>query len=247
MLDDAGLGSAKEDTAAQPQRAHTWELTAGWSFDNAEWGISGPILGQRLWSGVLIVPPTVLQNNLAYWRWDMDLRQYFRAFKRYTLALRVAGGMSEPIAGYRNPHRYLVGGDDWTINWHFSEKHWKGTQEDVFFSTWETPLRGFRYHDFAGTRMALANAEFRFPFIEQLSFGWPIPLTISQVTGVLFTDFGGTWEQRAFLENRGMGLGWGWRLNLGIFVLRYTRGWPINEFSTVRRNGYTYWSLGAEF
>lgn len=95
--------------------------------------------------------------------------------------------------------------------------------------------------------MGVGNMEFRFPFIDRLSFGWPIPLTITNVTGVLFTDLGGTWDNRETLAERGWGYGWGWRLNLGIFVLRYTRAWSVHDFSTVQRNDYTYWSLGAEF
>jgi len=237
----------KEDTAARRLNLHSVDLALGWSFDNAQWGITGPMEGQRLWLGVQGIPPGVLQDKLGYWRVDTDLRKYFAFYHRYAFAFRVAGGMSEPIKGYEDPHRYLLGGDEWTINWHFNDQHWQGSQEDVYFGSWETPLRGFRYHDFAGTRMAVANAEFRFPFINMLSFGWPIPLTITNVMGSIFTDYGGTWENREVLKNRGWGYGWGWRLNLGVFVLRYTRAWSSHEFSTVDRGGYTYWSLGAEF
>jgi outer membrane protein assembly factor BamA len=237
----------KDDSLAAPERINTVELLLSWSFDNAQWGITGPAEGARLWASVRGIPPNVLQDRYAYWRADMDMRKYFRLFQRYTFAFRAAGGMSEPIKGYENPHRYLLGGDEWTINWNINNDHWHGTQEDVFFSSWETPLRGFRYNDFEGTRMGVANVEFRFPFIDRLSFGWPIPLTITNVTGVLFTDVGGTWNNRETMEERGWGYGWGWRLNLGIFVLRYTRAWSVHEFSTVDRNDYTYWSLGAEF
>jgi Tol biopolymer transport system component len=236
-----------EDSLMAPESMNTMELALSWSFDNAQWGISGPVEGQRLWLGVQGIPPEVLQDKIAYWRADMDFRKYFRVFQRYTFAFRVAGGFSEAIGDYQNPQRYLLGGDDWTINWHFNEKNWHGTQEDIFFSSWETPLRGFRYHDFEGTRMGIFNAEFRYPLIDRLQIAWPIPIQITNVTGVLFTDFGGTWEDRDVLENRGMGYGWGWRLNLGVFVLRYTKAWSTAEWSTVKRGEYTYWSLGAEF
>lgn len=237
----------KDDSLATPEHINTVDLLVSWTFDNAQWGISGPVEGERLWAGVRGIPPGLLQDRYAYWRTDADMRKYFRVFQRYTFAFRLAGGMSEPIKGYENPHRYLLGGDEWTINWNINQDHWRGTQEDVFFSSWETPLRGFRYNDFEGTRMGVANVEFRFPFIDRLSFGWPIPLSITNVTGVLFTDVGGAWDNQETMEERGWGFGWGWRLNLGIFVLRYTRAWSVREFSTVRRNDYTYWSLGAEF
>lgn len=237
----------KNDPSAAPEEANTWELSLGWSFDNAQWGVTGPMEGNRLWAGVQGIVPGVLQESMGYWRADMDMRKYFRVFRRYSFAFRAAGGLSESWDGHVNPHRYLVGGDAMTINWNVNWDHWRGTQNDIHFSSMETPLRGFRYNDFTGTRMGVLNAEFRFPLIDQLSLGWPIPLTITHVTGVLFSDFGGTWEDRRILENRGWSAGWGWRLNLGIFVLRYTRAWSHQEFSTVKRNDYTYWSLGAEF
>jgi len=239
--------STEADSSAKQLHLNSVDLTLGWSFDNALWGITGPMEGQRFWLGVQGTPPEVLQSKVGYWRADADLRKYYSFFHRYAFAFRMAAGMSEPLSGYQDPHRYLVGGDDFTINWHFNEDHWHGTQEDVYFSSWETPLRGFRYHDFAGSRMAVGNAEFRFPFIDQLSFGWPIPLTITNVTGSIFTDYGGTWDDRNVLENRGWGYGWGWRLNLGVFVLRYTKAWSSHHISTINRGEYTYWSLGAEF
>jgi len=235
------------DTIIKPQNLNTVELFLSWSFDNAQWGVSGPVEGQRLWAGVQGIPPGILQSQYAYWRADADMRKYFRIFQRYTFAFRAAGGISEPIEGYSDPHRYLVGGDDWTLNWHYNADNWHGSQKDVFFGSWETPLRGFAYNEFAGTRMGVVNAEFRFPFIDRLSFGWPIPLNITNVTGVLFTDYGGTWENRDVLSNHGWGYGWGWRLNLGIFVLRYSRAWSVDEYSSHKGGDYTYWSIGAEF
>ena len=239
----------KKDSIAHPETMNTLSASLSWSFDNAQWGVSGPVAGQRLWAGVQGIVPGVLQDSYGYWRADVDMRKYFLLFRRYTFAFRAAGGMSEPIQGYQDPHKYLLGGDDWTINWHFNDDHWHGSQSEIFFSSWETPLRGFRYHDFIGSRMGVVNAEFRFPFIDRLSFGWPIPLTITNVTGVLFSDYGGTWDNQDVLHNRGWGYGWGWRLNLGVFVLRYTRAWSSQQYSTIDLggDGYTYWSLGAEF
>ena len=237
----------EDDPEAVTQRLDTWGAAFSWSFDNAEWGWVGPVLGERLWAGAHIVPPNVLQKDYAYWNLETDLRKYFRFFKRYTLAMRFLGGMTEGFSGYRNPHEYLLGGDAWTLNWHFNDENYHATLEETSLAGWETPLRGFRYHDFKGTRMGLINAEWRFPFIEELRFGWPIPLGIRNVAGVLFTDVGGTWDNREVMENRGWGYGLGWRMNLGIFVLRYSKAWGIHRFSTVKPGERVYWSLGAEF
>lgn len=241
------ITNLEEDTLAQDEFAHTFEMGVSWSFDNAQWGVTGPIHGKRLWASIEGVIPGVLQDDMGFYKMDFDFRTYYRIFNQYAFAFRMAGGFSEAISDYENPHQYLLGGDDWTINWHLNEDHWKGTQQDVFFSSWETPLRGFAYHDFAGNRMGIMNAEFRFPFINRLTLGWPLPLTITNVTGAIFVDYGGTWHNREFMEDRGLGWGWGWRLNLGVFVLRYSIAWAVDDASTIDRGEYQYWSLGASF
>lgn len=237
----------EDDPDAIAQTLNTMGIGASWSFDNADWGWVGPVLGERLWTGVHVLPPGLLQDEVAYWNAEMDLRKYFRFFKRYTFATRILGGMSEGFSGYRNPHTYLLGGDAWTLNWHFNDENYHASLDETSFAGWETPLRGFRYHEFRGSRMGLVNMEWRFPFIEELQFGWPIPLGIRNVAGVLFTDIGGTWDDRDFMSDRGWGYGWGWRMNLGVFVLRYSKAWGIRSFSTAEPGARTYWSLGADF
>lgn len=239
-------GELVPDERVNTLELHSLQSTLSWSFDNAQWGAVGPVLGERLWLAAHILPP-LLQKGVGYWKTEMDMRKYWRLGKRYTFALRGAAGMSEALGSVRNPHVYLVGGDDFTLNWLFNDGNWNNNQDEVFFASWETPLRGFRYHEFRGTRMALLNAEFRYPFIEYLVFGWPIPLAFRNVTGVLFSDYGGTWENRNYMENVGLGYGFGMRLNLGIFVLRYTRAWSNHSVSTINQGPRTYWSLGAEF
>ena len=55
-------------------------------------------------------------------------------------------------------------------------------------------------------------------------------------------------ERRELIsDNQGLALGWGWRLNLGIFVLRWTRAWPWDGIGAAKKQRTDYWSLGAEF
>jgi hypothetical protein len=44
-----------------------------------------------------------------------------------------------------------------------------------------------------------------------------------------------------------MGYGYGFRLNLGIFVLRYTRAHTVDGVGPGRGEFREYWSLGGEF
>jgi len=238
------------DYPAWPEKNRNTLLgRASWSFDNARWGISGPIQGSRLAASFEATPPGWLDEDLGFYSGDADFRQYWRFGKKYTFAARVAGGFSNSWPGYDNPKVYLAGGDQMTLNWHFNESNYSRSLDDVFFSSWQTPLRGYKYHDFRGNRMSLINLEFRYPFIREFSIVWPIPLAFRYITGVLFTDFGGAWDGYPdWRQDFGHGWGWGMRMNLGIFVLRYTLGWSSNHISPYDYHGaWTYWSLGAEF
>ena len=124
---------------------------------------------------------------------------------------------------------------------------------ELYFSELNVPLRGFYYYDFAGTRKAVTNLEFRVPFIKEFIIAWPLPIGIRHVMGALFVDAGGAWESGDAIEQMGIGWGYGLRLNLGFLVLRYTRAWALppsdweNETREKANYPITYWSLGAEF
>jgi outer membrane protein assembly factor BamA len=113
-------------------------------------------------------------------------------------------------------------------------------------------MRGWKYLDISGTRAILFNSEFRFPFIKEISVVWPLPFQIRYINGALFTDIGNAWD--AGTHNNGLpfpkklygGFGFGMRANLGIFILRYDRGWPT-DFESSPGAPINYFSLGAEF
>ena len=88
----------------------------------------------------------VALGYLQYRTWVGDARRYYNLLQRYALAIRVLGATSDG----RNPQYFRIGGP--------------------------YTLRGYEYGEFRGTKLAMANVEFRFPLIEQLRFGWPLPL-----------------------------------------------------------------------
>lgn len=108
-------------------------------------------------------------------------------------------------------------------------------------------LRGFTDHPLYGEKIAFANLEFRFPFIEAFYVAWPLPIFIGGVRGALFCDVGAAWDDphdfRAFrtsessgdllLEDLRASVGLRASVNLGIFVLR----WDL-----VRRSELTRWA-----
>lgn len=153
--------------------------------------------------------------------WALDHRLYYNISRRYAVALRGV------FAGeWGDEGRRLIFGGPYT-------------------------MRGFTDHPLYGSKIAFANLEFRFPFIEAFYLGWPLPLFIGGVRGALFCDVGAAWDDpvdfRAFrceevsgdcvLEDLKASVGLRASVNLGIFVLR----WDL-----VRRSAMTRWSGKAK-
>ena len=104
-------------------------------------------------------------NGLAYQTTTLDARRYWDLTSGYTFALRTLDGVS----GGRDPQTFGIGG----------------------FST----LRGFGDFDLLGSRIAIVNAELRYPFIRQLGIVGPLPIGNLGLGGAVFSDFGLVWNQ----------------------------------------------------
>lgn len=225
--------------------------------DNILWGITGPVNGMRFrldWS----YAPNMDPNDYSFWTLNADFRKYFHLWRKYSFALRFSCGRSDPIGGMENPVSYMLGGDN---NWLFFPKinltHYNNTIKDTYFSSLVAPLRGSAYNEFAGTRFFLSNIEFRYPFIRNISFVWPLPIELKYINGALFYDMGSAWtntsDWRPVKSENGeftfkdihAGFGVGVRINLGIFIMRLDKAWKTT-FSHIEEP-VTYFSLGAEF
>ncbi|MBN2188108.1 MAG: BamA/TamA family outer membrane protein, partial [Chitinispirillaceae bacterium] len=80
------------------------------------------------------------------------------------------------------------------------------------------------------------------------------------VNGAVFADIGSAWDRSQQVHGLPLprkvygGVGFGCRINLGMFLLRYDRGWPLDMDAVFRTNSnpyphapVNYFSLGAEF
>lgn len=148
------------------------------------------------------------------------------------------------------------------INYHYNEISTQDWGDDLFyFSSFETPLRGSLYYEHIGTRFALANLEFRFPLIRYLILGWPLPLGFQNIRGVVFMDVGSAWygdepfEPASFKaqglvqlnkEQAAAGFGFGARLNMGFFLIKYDLAWKT-DFAVTEKKPVHYFTVGAEF
>jgi hypothetical protein len=218
-------------------------------FDNARWGYVGPRVGTRLKLGMEAAPDLLDSTN--YYLASADLRTYTWVSSRVTLAMRLAGatswGRDAPVyfIGGAVPHRLIWGEVD--------------EVSDVlgFYANYADMLRGYDYGDLEGRRYVTSTVEMRVPFIDRLSLAAPIPMTLSNGRGVLFIDAGtafndpdsfhGASTDRGYeLDDIKAGIGFGFRINLGYFVLREDTAWRTT-IRGISAKPEHYFALGAEF
>ncbi len=168
-----------------------------------------------------------LAHGLAYQTVMFDGRRYWDLSRGYTLATRLLAGRSDG----RDAQSFAVGG----------------------FST----LRGYPDYDRAGTRMAIVNAELRFPFVERLGVVGPLPLGGLDLRGAVFADAGAVWNRgeplrlttvvdgKRRLDTPLVGFGFGARTRIAPLVLKLDAAWHAD----VGGVGGPRWefSVGPEF
>jgi outer membrane protein assembly factor BamA len=159
-------------------------------------------------------------------RWIFDRRSYFNIRQRYALALRLIGATSHG----RDPQVFRVGGP--------------------------YTLRGYDYGELAGRNVGLLNVEFRFPMIEMIQLGWPLPIGLQGIRGAAFFDAGAAWRRNSefravstdggfHLEDIHAAYGLNATINIGFAVLRWDLAWPT-DFKHHRDPRGTF-SIGSDF
>lgn len=262
---DAGvtwLGINREfmsTTEVPLERIRVLAANLAYVTDTALWGWTGPNNGSRSEFSVSLSPKIDANNGLGFVTLRGDVRKYYKFFKEYNFVIRLAGGFSEGS----EPQQFFLGGLDNWLNQRFSGGIRIDRPEDIYFSSFETPLRGTNYYEKTGNRFALMNLEFRFPMIRQMELGWPLPLSMYNVRGTLFTDIGAAWQgeigkyerfqpfkdsssRLPTLNDLLMGYGIGARANLGFLLLRLDIAWTTKLSHGASKPRY-YFSLGTEF
>ncbi len=143
-------------------------------------------------------------------RWIFDRRDYRNLRQRYALALRTVGATSNG----NDPNIFRIGGP--------------------------FTIRGYDYGELSGRNVALVNLEFRFPLIEALQLGWPLPLGMRGIRGALFFDAASAWrDTKKFrgirhgkagmrLEDIKASYGINASWNIGFAILRWDLAWPTD-------------------
>ncbi len=212
----------------------------GYVHDTAIWHNStAPANGSR-WRLDALWSPNIGINRerVPFTTLAVDWSRYFVYKKEFTFALRLSGATSYG----KSPQRFFLGG---VQNW-FNPRYDNSARrvqidnlQDIYYSNFVGPLRGVGYYNQVGSRYALSNAEFRFPFIKHLVFGWPLPIYIRDLQGALFTDWGAAWQpgnrfKEGLLPEKGaFGFGFGLRIDLGIFPIEWDVAWSPDKRSNM--------------
>lgn len=224
-----------------------------YSTDNSIWYYIGPASGNRTYMGI-IGSPQIGTGGKQFVTGSFDFRRYYSLARGYTLALRFSGGASFG----KHPTQFIMGGVENWINYKFDQKINYQSIEDYFLSEWMMPLRGAKLYELVGSRAALINLEFRFPFIQYLITRFPLNIGFANIQGSFFLDAGSAWENdRAwrftatrpngdrYVRDIVTGFGYGIRANVYLFLLRVDAAWRT-DFDGVSKPIY-YYSIGLDF
>ncbi|MBU4486634.1 MAG: hypothetical protein KKD38_06860, partial [Candidatus Delongbacteria bacterium] len=234
-------------------------LGSGFSYDNVIWGYYGPENGTRIQLNALHTseaddPLAKETSTIEFTTFTLDYRKYLRVKGDYHFAFRFSGGISEG----KTPQQFYLGGLSNWLNYRYNSDYEFDTVVDKYYSSREYPLRGFRLLEKSGNRYALLNTEFRYPFVKYLLLGFPLPVALGNINGVVFSDFGSAWTNEDFrgvislpdgshkLNDLLFSSGIGSRMNVGYFIIRYDVSWTW-DFNSACSKPWHIFSLGANF
>jgi len=247
------------DTYHHGETENLFSLGTGFSYDNVIWGYYGPENGTRMRIDALHTVETSdfaadKKETTEFTTFGLDYRRYFRLKGDYQIALRLSGALSEG----NTPQQFYLGGLSNWLNYKYNSDYEFDTVIDKYYSSREYPLRGYRLLEKSGNRYALLNAEFRYPFIKYLALGFPFPMTLGNINGIVFSDCGSAWTNDDFkgsvstaggghrLKDLLFSSGIGSQMNVGYFILRYDVSWTT-DFNTETSKPMHIFSLGANF
>ncbi|MEC7822448.1 MAG: hypothetical protein VYA20_01705 [Candidatus Neomarinimicrobiota bacterium] len=176
-----------------------------WVYDNTTNTYTGPNDGLRQYL-TFQFSPDIGDDSLEFKTIKFDIRKYFKINRNYSIATRMMLGRSFGD----NPERFFLGGSSQMT--FYSDTQTEGRDdsglyaerildydnstilEDVFFTEYVFPVRGSRYRERTGENVAVANLEFRFPFINYVDVNFPARIRFGNIFGHLFLDVGAAWD-----------------------------------------------------
>ena len=240
--------TARQEVEETPlDRKSMLPMELAYVADTVGYGMFGPVDGKRMRIS-FFTSPAAGERFLQFGTFKADWRHYIPLGETQSLAARLSGGVSFG----RNAQAFFLGGVESEISPRISSAVDEQLRADsIFFPSFEGPLRGSSLYEYAGNSFLLANMEWRFELIERLALGWPLPIVFRRIGGNLFMDVGSAFDSSGpdrlnSWDDLAAGIGFGARLNLGVFILRFDAAWSAGVWEIADKPRY-YWSIGADF
>jgi len=225
---------------------------ARYVWDNTLWAFMHPISGSRLYLKYK-TSPGVNEKSLTFHSLTFDIRKYYPLFQGVSIASRFFGGMSwGPDA-----QKFRLGGVPWIFSSDINRYETNTiNSEELYFSEYAMPARGFPISNKLGKNVMLANLELRLPF---LIYYFPTIRYLGQINGVLFTDIGVAWDSEYPLFSNNANWGnqdnEGWLMSYGFgprfiflgFPWQLDYSWQYNPRNGKRSSRKWYLSIGMDF
>ena len=205
-------------------------LTASVQYNKVIYSIFGPLTG-RYFNYAVEQSIDISGNDFVFNRQTLDYREYFNPFGRFVFVYR---NYLETVQGPEA--RFfprLIGG----------------------FGT----LRGHPNYEYIGTNLLLLTLELRFPVLDALLMGFPVPWIFPGFSGVFFIDFGtifydfkdfqGYDPQEGRLKDLKLSFGLGGRFLIfaGVYIkIDWATPWDFKSILPIKRWRGQF-SIGTEF
>lgn len=203
---------------------------------------------------------------------SLDIRHYQKIYQEIVLAVRGYAGNFFGNA----PKQYVLGGVD---NWFANSTNYEGVKnplyvstgfnENLIFTEFATPLRGFDYATLYGTSVAMFNAEFRLPIVRALSGGSVSSSFFRHMQFTAFYDIGTSWtgappinsentlrtaevrsgpfviDLKQYLNPWLYSYGFGFRSMMLGYYLKFDYAWPVENYKV--KDARLMVSVGLDF
>jgi len=252
--DASGVPVAQERGARRRDAAATL-LAPSFAFvhDNAIFGYTSPISGQRL--------RLQLEPQFGSWRWVDLLLDYRRYDPVLFNVLTISTRAFASVAAGRDEARFpkFVGRPDFLRG--YNREPYAGIACSIAGQAREANCG---LQQLFGSRLALVNAEVRFPLVRRLDLG-VFPIALPPIDGLVFYDAGVAWTGQAPAGQPRQRLsatrpadydlttqrfplrsyGYGVRFNLfGFAIVRWDYTWPLDS---PNRRPFGTWFFGPSF
>ena len=192
---------------------------------------------------------------------DTTLFKFFGPFsgRRYNLSITHSPNIGEGLMGFTNIvidlRNYINLTSGSLFAFRFFGGYSFGEAPNVYFFGGTDTLRGYDYFAFSGNRAFFANAELRFPLIDEIRF--PFNFSLRSIRGALFCDIGAAWfhdekfqfldpEDRYRLKDGNCSVGFGVNFSFGPLELHFDFARPT-DFKSFAPNWRTSFWIGNKF